>query len=204
LVRKMGPLGELMEKFPLFGELPENFQFDDTALTRIVAMVDSMTQAERQRPDLIADGRVKRIARGSGRTEKEVKDLLKQYNAMRGVMKQIGSAPGLLARLPGVKQLMQLRKLQGKGMDDVLGEDAAAVERALQGGLVDPRAAAQAAGLPKGYTPPMSAGAMARARLMGYAPEPIAVESAKEREARKKKRKQERQARKKARKRNKR
>jgi signal recognition particle subunit SRP54 len=204
LVRKMGPLGELMEKFPLFGELPENFQFDDSALTRIVAMVDSMTQVERRRPDSITDGRIKRIARGAGRTEKDVRDLLKQYNSMRGVMKQIGSAPGLLARLPGVKQLMQLRKMQGKGMDDVLGEDAAAVERALQGGRVDPKMAAQMAGLPKGYTPPMSAGALARARLMGYAPEPIAVESAKDRDARKKKRKSERQARKKARKRNKR
>ncbi|BDG04963.1 signal recognition particle protein [Anaeromyxobacter oryzae] len=200
LVRKMGPLGELMEKFPLFGDLPENFQFDDQALTKIVAMVDSMTEGERLRPDSITDARIKRIAKGSGRGEKEVRDLLKQYNAMRGVMKQIGSAPGLLARLPGVKQLMQLRKMQGKGMEDVLGEDAGAVERALQGGLVDPRMAAQMAGLPKGYTPPMSAGAMARARLMGYAPEPISVESAKEREARRKKRKQERQAKKKARK----
>ena len=46
-----------------------------------------------------------------------------------------------------------------------------------------------------------AAGAMARARLMGYAPEPISGESAKDREARKKKRKQERQARKKNRKR---
>jgi signal recognition particle subunit SRP54 len=201
LVRKMGPLGELMEKFPLFGELPEGFQFDDAALGRIVAMVDSMTQGERLRPDSITDPRLKRIAKGSGRTEKEVRDLLKQYNAMRGVMRQIGSAPGLLSRLPGVKQLMQLRKLQGKGMEDVLGEDAAAVERAMQGGLV-PQEAARAAGLPRGYTPPMAAGAMARARLMGYAPEPISAESAREREARKKKRKQERQARKKARKRN--
>ncbi len=203
LVRKMGPLGELMEKFPLFGELPENFQFDDTALTRIVAMVDSMTPSERQRPDSITDGRMKRIAKGSGRTEKDVRDLLKQYGAMRGVMKQIGDAPGLLARLPGVKQLMQLRKLQGKGMEDVLGPDAAAVERAMHGG-VDPRMAAQAAGLPKGYTPPATAGAMARARLMGYAPEPIQVESRKDRDARNKKRKAERQARKKARRRNKR
>jgi signal recognition particle subunit SRP54 len=116
-------------------------------------------------------------------------------------MKQVGSAPGLLARLPGVKQLMQLRKLQGKGMEDVLGEDAAAVEKAMAGGLVPPDAA-RAMGLPKGYTPPMASGAMARARLMGYAPEPITVESAKERDARKKKRKQERQARKKNRKRN--
>jgi signal recognition particle subunit SRP54 len=202
LVRKMGPLGELMEKFPLFGELPEGFQFDDSHLTRIVAMVDSMTAVERQRPDSITEGRIRRIARGSGRTEKDVRDLLKQYGAMRGVMKQIGDAPGLLARLPGVKQLMQLRKLQGKGMDDVLGADAAAVERAMQGGLVDPRAAAQAAGLPKGYTPPMSAGAMARARMMGYAPEPIQIESKKDRDARNKKRKAERQSRKKNRKKN--
>jgi signal recognition particle subunit SRP54 len=204
LVRKMGPLGELMEKFPIFGDLPEGFQFDDSALTRIVAMVDSMTRTERQRPDVINESRVRRIARGAGRGEKDVKDLLKQYNSMRGVMKQIGSAPGLLSRLPGVKQLMQLRKLQGRGMDDVLGADAAAVERAMQGGMMDPRAAAQMAGLPKGYTPPMSSGAMARARLMGYAPEPISVESKKERDARNKKRKAERQARKKNRKKNRR
>ncbi len=201
LVRKMGPLGDLMEKFPLFGELPEGFQFDDQALTKIVAMVGSMTAAERRRPDSITEGRLKRIAKGSGRGEKEVKDLLKQYNAMRAVMKQIGSAPGLLSRLPGVRQLAQLRKLQGKGMEDVLGEDAAAVEQALHGGLVPPEAA-RAMGLPKGYTPPMAAGAMARARLMGYAPEPISMETAKERDARKKKRKQERQSRKKNRKRN--
>jgi len=200
LVRKMGPLGELMEKFPLFGELPEGFQFDDKALGKIVAIVHSMTAVERSRPDSITDARTKRIAKGSGRTEKEVRDLLKQYHAMRGMMRQVGSAPGLLARLPGVKQLMQLRKLQGKGMEDVLGEDAAAVEQAIHGGLVPPDAARQM-GLPAGYTPPMSSGAMARARLMGYAPEPVAVESSKEREARKKKRKQERQARKKARKR---
>jgi signal recognition particle subunit SRP54 len=70
---------------------------------------------------------------------------------------------------------------------------------------MDPAAMARAAGLPKGYTPPMPAGAMARARLMGFAPEPAAVgESSKDREARQKKRKAERQARKKARKRNKR
>jgi len=202
LVQKMGPLGELMEKFPLFGDLPEGFQFDDKALGKIVAMVGSMTRAERTRPDTITDGRLKRIAKGSGRTEKEVKDLLKQYNAMRSVMKQVGSAPGLLSRLPGVKQLMQLRKLQGKGMEDVLGADAAAVEQAMGGGM-DQAAMARMAGLPKGYTPPMPAAAMARARLMGYAPEPLGtVESKKDRDARQRKRKAERQARKKARKKN--
>jgi signal recognition particle subunit SRP54 len=204
LVRKMGPLGELMEKFPLFGDLPEGFQFDDQALGKIVAMIGSMTRVERQRPDTITEPRIKRIARGSGRPEKEVKNLLKQYNAMRMVMKQVGSAPGLLSRLPGMKNLMNLRQLQGKGMEDVLGSDAGAFEQAMGGGM-DQAAMARAAGLPRGFTPPMPAGAMARARLMGYSPEPVAVgESAKDREARQKKRKAERQARKKARKKNKR
>ncbi len=202
LVRKMGPLGELMEKFPLFGELPEGFQFDDQALSKIVAMVDSMTKAERLRPDLVNEPRTRRIARGSGRSEKEVKDLLKQYQTMRGVMKTIGDAPGLLSRLPGIKQLFQLRQMQGKGMEDVLGAEAADVQRALQGGM-DPALAGQMAGLPKGYQPRMPAGAMARARLMGYSPDPIASnESAADRDRRKKKRKQERQARKKNRKKN--
>jgi signal recognition particle subunit SRP54 len=203
LVRKMGPLGELMEKFPLFGELPEGFKFDDAALGKIVAMVDSMTRVERLRPDLLDDRRVKRVAKGSGRSEKEVKDLLKQYDTMRGVMKQIGDAPGLLSRLPGIKQLFQLRQMQGKGMEDVLGDEAADVTRALQGGGLDPSQVGQMAGLPKGYQPRMPAGAMARARMMGYAPEPIAgTESAAERERRKKKRKQERQNKKKNRKKN--
>ncbi len=204
LVRKMGPLGELMEKFPLFGELPEGFQFDDAHLARIIAIVDSMTVAERQRPDVISDSRVARISRGSGRAEKEVKDLLKQYHQMRNVMRTIGSAPGLLSRLPGVKQLVQLRRLQGKGLDDVLGEDAGAVQKIMDGGVDPSQLAGQMAGMPKGYQPRMAAGAMARARLMGYAPEPIASESDKDRERRKKKRKQERQARKAARRRQKR
>jgi signal recognition particle subunit SRP54 len=200
LVRKMGPLGELMEKFPLFGDLPEGFQFDDKALGRIVAMAGSMTPAERARPDSITDSRLKRIARGSGRTEKEVRDLVKQYHAMKAVMRTVGSAPGLLSRLPGVKNLMNLRKLQGKGMEDVLGASAAALEQPPPG--LDPASMARQAGLPKGYTPPMPAGAMARARLMGFAPEPAATaETSRDREARNKKRKAERQARKKARKR---
>jgi signal recognition particle subunit SRP54 len=198
LVRKMGPLGELMEKFPIFGDLPEGFQFDDKQLGKVVAIVDSMTKSERLRPDSIHDLRIKRIAKGAGRTEKDVKDLLKQYNSMRGVMKQVGSAPGLLSRLPGMKQLSALRQLQGKGMEDVLGADAAGFDQALGG--MDPKAMARAAGLPRGYTPPMSPAMAARARMMGMSQEPVALESAKDRDARKKKRKQERQARKKARK----
>jgi signal recognition particle subunit SRP54 len=198
LVQKMGPLGELMEKFPIFGDLPEGFQFDDKQLGKVVAIVSSMTKSERQRPDSIHDLRIRRIARGSGRTEKDVRDLLKQYNAMRNVMKTVGNAPGLLSRLPGMKQLSALRQLQGKGMEDVLGAEGMDGDAGMGG--MDPRAMARAAGMPKGYTPPMSPAMMARARMMGLQQEPVQLESSKEREARKKKRKQERQARKKARK----
>jgi signal recognition particle subunit SRP54 len=142
------------------------------------------------------------VARGSGRKEKDVRDLLKQYHGMKGIMRAVGSAPGLLSRLPGIKQLASLRQAKGQGLEDVLGDDAAAVQALMEGRQPDPAAvAAQMAGLPKGMQPRLPAGALARARLMGYAAEPISTESAAEREARKKKRKAERQARKKARKR---
>ena len=75
-------------------------------LDRIDAMVSSMTVQERENPDLISKSggsRVQRIARGSGRSPQDVTGLLAQYQNMRQVMKQIGSAPGLLARLPGFK-----------------------------------------------------------------------------------------------------
>src|SRR5512147_1272939 len=189
-IRKMGPIGDLMEKFPIFGEMPEGFQFDEAALGKIVAMVDSMTPSERMRPDSLNESRIKRVARGSGRKEKEVKDLLKQYNGMKGIMRAVGSAPGLLSRLPGIKQLASLRQAKGQGLEDVLGEDAAAVQALMEGRQPDPAAmAAQMAGLPKGMQPRLPAGALARARLMGYAPEPISTETAEQREARKKKRK---------------
>jgi len=85
-------------------------------------------------------------------------------------------------------------------MEDVLGEDAEAVQAMMEGRPPDPSAmAAQRAGLPRGMQPRQTACALARARLMGYAPEPISTESAADREARNKMRKRERQARKKAR-----
>ncbi|MHB8419634.1 MAG: signal recognition particle protein [Myxococcales bacterium] len=198
LVKKMGPLSEVMERFPLFGEMPEGFAFDDKALDRIEAIVASMTERERQDPDVLTPSRIRRIAKGSGRTEQDVNGLLAQYRQMRQVMRQIGSAPGLLARLPGFRQIAQLRKLQGKGLDDLFGDDAAAVEAAMGGGM-DPRAMARAAGMPPGMMPRVPAGAMAKARLMGYAPPGRASPSV-DRDKLREKRKRERQNKKKNRK----
>jgi len=210
LVKKMGPLSEVMERFPIFGELPQGFNFDDKALDRIDAMVSSMTVQERENPDLILKSngsRAQRIARGSGRTVQKVNGLLAQYSNMRQVMRQIGSAPGLLARLPGFKQIAQLRQLKGQGMEDLFGDDAQAVQNAMAGLSQgqpgqDGRAAARAMGLPPGQLPRMNPAQLARARQMGLVPgrarpEKSEAEEEAEKERLRKERKRERQAKKK-------
>jgi len=64
LVKKMGSVNDLLEKFPLFGELPEGITFDDKELGRVEAMIGSMTVAERKNPQIIGDERIERITRG--------------------------------------------------------------------------------------------------------------------------------------------
>jgi signal recognition particle subunit SRP54 len=196
LVKKMGSLNDLLEKFPLFGELPEGITFDDKELTKIEAMVDSMTPAERKRPDLFNESRMARVARGSGRKDQDVKELLAKYNAMRGMMKQIGSAEGLMSRLPGFRQLAQLRQMKGMDLSEIFGGPKG------NGGAMPamPMEAPRPAGLPRGYTPAMDPNARARARLMGYAPTGTSTGtvflSDEEKKRLKDKRKRERQARK--------
>src|SRR5947199_2673336 len=73
LVKKMGSVGDLLEKFPLFGELPEGITFDDKELVRVEAMIASMTKTERANPQIIGDERIGRIAKGSGQSAKAVR-----------------------------------------------------------------------------------------------------------------------------------
>ncbi|HEY6049733.1 MAG TPA: signal recognition particle protein [Thermoanaerobaculia bacterium] len=159
LVKKLGSVSELLEKFPLFGELPEGITFDDKELGRVEAMISSMTQRERKNPDIIGDERVERIARGSGQSKQAVRGLLDRFFAMQKVMRQIGGGPGgagagLLSRLPGFRQIAQLQQLKGMPPEDM----------------------AKMFGLPKEMTQAMPAAggkgshsaALARARLMGF------------------------------------
>jgi len=197
-VRKMGPLKDLLEKFPIFGEMTEQLNPDEKELTKIEAMFDSMTEKERARPDVLDDGRMERVAKGSGRKKSEVKDLLQKFTMMRQVMGSIGANPGLLGRIPGFRQLGQLHKLKGLDLSTVFGKDAKMMEKALAGEPM-PMAMPQVA---PGYTPPMGQAAMAKARLMGYSPVPQGkARSDAERDALKERRKRERQARKKNRRR---
>ncbi len=67
---------------------------DDGAFKGVLALVDSMTPAERNRPEILNGSRKKRVAHGSGRSVPELNRLLKQFAQMRKMMKQVQAAKG--------------------------------------------------------------------------------------------------------------
>ena len=98
-MKKMGSVKDLMSHLP---GMPAGAaeQVDDKQLDRTQAIMTSMTAAERKRPDVIDLSRKRRIARGSGTSVKAVDGLLKQYQGMQKMMKQLKGG-GLMSRLAG-------------------------------------------------------------------------------------------------------
>ncbi len=116
-LRKAGGLTDLIGKLPMIGgEAADELDVDPAEFTKLEAIISSMTPDEREDPDLIRKSRRRRIARGSGRTEREVNDLLKQFGMMKTVMQHAGPA-GLLGKLPGAQMLKKL-----KAREDLLGQ----------------------------------------------------------------------------------
>jgi signal recognition particle subunit SRP54 len=114
-LQQMGPLKDMLEKLPFFADsMPAGFQVDERELDRIKAIVSSMTKAERRTPELFVKQptRLKRVARGSGSTDKEVADLLQRFGFMQNLMGQIGQQAGMLQRLPGMKRLAMQNRLR--------------------------------------------------------------------------------------------
>jgi signal recognition particle subunit SRP54 len=93
-IKKMGNMKDLMGMIPGMGKAMKNIDIDDDAFKHIEAMINSMTLAERQQPDIINGSRRKRIAMGSGRTVQDVNNLLKQFGDMRKMMKMMQSGGG--------------------------------------------------------------------------------------------------------------
>ncbi len=108
-IKKMGPLQDVLEKLPFFqGAMPQQPTIDDYELVRVESIINSMTQKERKHPDLIDDSRITRIAKGSGRKESEVKDLLSKFKDMRDLMSAMGGGKikGRFKRLKGLKKML--------------------------------------------------------------------------------------------------
>jgi signal recognition particle subunit SRP54 len=102
MLKKMGPLSGLIGMIPGLGKQLQGAQIDDRMLGRVEAMVTSMTAKERRNPKLLQNqSRVRRIARGSGSTQQEVQKLIKQFNDMQKIMRQMGKGGGM-PRMPGL------------------------------------------------------------------------------------------------------
>jgi signal recognition particle subunit SRP54 len=95
-VKKLGSLQSVIKMLPSIGPFA-NMQkaadhVDDSQLTRVEAIINSMTQHEREHHEVINGSRRKRIARGSGTSVQEVNQLLRQYAQMRKMFKDMGKA----------------------------------------------------------------------------------------------------------------
>jgi signal recognition particle subunit SRP54 len=101
-VKKMGPLGSLMEMIPGFGGAAKQAQaaIDRGELARAEAIIRSMTLEERVDPTILNASRRRRIARGSGTSLPEVNRLVKQFGEMQRVMKMMRGKGGRIPGLP--------------------------------------------------------------------------------------------------------
>ena len=102
-LRKLGSLESILKMMPKVGMMKElqNMQPDEKELTRIVAIIDSMTPRERDNHMIINGSRRRRIARGSGTSVNEVNNLLKQYGQARKMMKSLSGNMGFLGKKLG-------------------------------------------------------------------------------------------------------
>ncbi|MBK7888168.1 MAG: signal recognition particle protein [Bacteroidetes bacterium] len=101
-IKKMGNIKDLMGMIPGMGKAMKDVDIDNDSFKHIEAIIQSMTNEERERPDLLNGARRKRIASGSGTTIQEVNKLLKQFEDMRKMMKMFtsGNAQKMMRNMP--------------------------------------------------------------------------------------------------------
>ncbi len=93
-IKKMGSLKSILSMMPGMERQIRDVDIDDRALLRIEAIITSMTKKERAKPDILNGSRRKRIAAGAGVTVEEVNKLMKQYEQMKKMFKQMNSKGG--------------------------------------------------------------------------------------------------------------
>ena len=99
-LKKMGPLQNVLGMLPGVGNKLKGVQIDDDAMKKPEAIIRSMTPRERKRPELLNASRRKRIAAGAGVTVQDVNQLMRQFDQMRKMMKQMaGNKRGMMRNL---------------------------------------------------------------------------------------------------------
>lgn len=127
MIQNMGPLKDIIAKLPMQNMIPKDAVVDEGELVKIKAMINSMTQKERLTVDKIDESRARRIAKGSGRTAKEVQELVKKFTQMKTMMGGLGKSMGMFGKMPGMgmmKNMNNMRKMAqqmmgGGGMPDM-------------------------------------------------------------------------------------
>lgn len=110
-VKQMGPLDEILKMLPGAGKIKgiDNVKVDEKQMGRVEAVIKSMTTEEKSKPEIINSSRKKRIARGSGTSIQEVNRLLKQFDEMKKMMKQMSN----------MQQGKGKRKMKMPGLDSL-------------------------------------------------------------------------------------
>jgi len=105
-IRKMGPMKEMMKMIPGMGAMmdsnPDIDAEDD--MTRIEAIINSMTPNERENPDQVDHGRRNRIAQGSGTNPSDINKLIKEFKQMSGMMKEMANM-GMRDKMKAMKEM---------------------------------------------------------------------------------------------------
>ena len=101
-IRKLGPLQNLLGMIPGLGKELRGVKIEEREFDRLQAIILAMTPEERRRPELIKGSRRLRIARGSGTNVQAVKQLIKQFESTRKIMRQVAQG-----RMPDLGALMR-------------------------------------------------------------------------------------------------
>lgn len=106
-IKKMGSLKSILSMLPGMDKQLRDVDIDDRQLLRIEAIIKSMTKKEREKPDIINASRRRRIAAGSGMRVEDVNKLLRQYEQMKKMFKQMNTKGGR-------RRMMHNMRISGK------------------------------------------------------------------------------------------
>jgi signal recognition particle subunit SRP54 len=194
MIQQMGPLKDLVEKIPgMGGMLPAGADLDGKEFSKIEAMIQSMTRAEKRDAQLLVrePSRAGRVARGSGTPVEAVNELVQKFVFIKQMMGNFGGNAGMLGKIPGMKNLAMARNLRRAAKSGKLPAGMGGMPGGFPGMPMMP-------GMPGGFPGmPMMPG-MGMPEAAGEAGGPkMRVLSRSEKNARKGQRKRERSARKK-------
>jgi signal recognition particle subunit SRP54 len=98
-IKKMGDIKNLMGMIPGVNKLTKDIDIDNSAFSKVEAIIFSMTPQERANPDLLNISRKTRIAKGCGQSMTEINQFIKQFDTMRKMMHKVSKNPSMLGNL---------------------------------------------------------------------------------------------------------